>query len=791
MTDLEKIIIIFIGILAFYVLWTLVMWAALRYAHKSEARWRQEARELAELAVTWQQHLAGANRYFNSATQIDSPPYADPVARARKTVKTGYEQAGQAVAMADHCSRREIRQRQPSDVFLILPPLSELSKWIHHAADIRRVASLLGQVRKARLTLAAIDSEIAVLGRQQKRVFEELRSRAAELESQRQKAAGSANPLITEGVSLAGAATSLDMVMETLLASDDPPRQNVVDAYRWYVEIKQILDEVDNKLRQRPSTAQDANYALQIALRQYARFEQALAGESRAQGPFPALASRALEARKQLGEVSALLQARKYPQALEQAQQLPISIQALHNTLDQVKLWRSKAADLYNQAYGLLASYETEHVALSRAFEMDISEPLMQAARSLVRNLDDLRVSEDLAMLSEANQLKRDFDLKIIQITQAQRELARTAQTYDANHALVNPLTIDAAARRADDLADQLAASHAAYQQQLAPDVLATLRSHLQSEWRLIAVQVNHPRESQLETLQKLLERPVQLLTQLNQACDQAEQILALKAVDRQCAQTYLRQIDQLMPECAQTAQNWDAPALAAVAGFQAQRDELAHRNDQPPTARPDYSTLQIEANLTLVRMRDFISRYKSDVNSAIKEIASLRGTLDGLARGLREMGGNGTRDLLVDPQFAANIQRWINGISQLPAGALLREYQAALDSGVKLLKTTRTYMDRLNQERDAFLAEQKRVQEHAQAVKERLEQAVQTGRAVHADDDRQRPDRIAPIRQQIEKADATLVKLNAARTSLSNGRADLQLADSLLDYAELMLQNL
>ncbi len=791
MTDLLKILIIIIGILAFYGLWTLVMALALRYARKSAPRWRQEARELAELAVKWQQHLAGANRYFNSPTQVDSPPYADPVGRARRAVKAGFEQADLAVKIADRCARREVRQRPRNDVYLILPPLFELSKWIHHAGEIRRVAGLLDRVRKARQTLANIDGEIAVLGRQYKRAFEELRNRASELETQRKKAATSSNPLITECVSLAGAETSLHMVADSLLAADDPPRANVVEAHRWYVEIRQILDEVQVKLHQRPSPAQDANYALQIALRQYAHFEQALAAEARAQGPFPILAAQALDARKQLSQISALLQSQKYAPALDQAQQLPIAIQGMHNTLDQVKLWRGKAADLYGQAGTTLTGIETEHAALTQTYEMDVSEPLVQVARKLVRSLDDLRVSEDLGKLSEVNQLKRDFDLKVIQITQARRELAPHAQEYEAERALVNEATVSAAAARADELSAQLAASHPDYSQQLAPDVLSTLRSHLQSEWRLIAVQMEHPKESQLASLLRALQQPARRLAQLKQTCEQAAEIMALKEIDRQCAVSYLQQIDQLLPLCAQAAQNWDAPALAAVAGMQTRRDELAQQVNQPPSTRPDYSALQIEANLALVRLKDFASRYTSELNIALKEIAALRGTLDGLARSLREMSSNSAPDLQVDPQVANNVQRWVTSVGALPPNTPLRDVQGTLDTGVKLLKTTRAYVDRINQDQEAFTAEQKRVLEHARSVKERLEQAVQSGRGVHADDDRQRPDRIAPIRQQIEKADATLARMNAVRMSLANGRADLQLADSLLDYAELMLQNL
>jgi hypothetical protein len=789
MTEFGKIIIIVVGILAIYGMWTLVMYLALQYAHRNVASWRTKARELAELAVTWQQHLAGANHYFNSATQIDAAPYANPVGRARKIVKYGYDLAGQAVKAADRCSRREIKQNPPSNRYFIVPPLLEIIIWSRHAIEIRRVTAQLVRVKKMRQELAAIDSEIAVLGHEQKRLFEELRMRAAELEAQRKNLAGPNNPLITEGVSLAGATTLLDMVMDGMLSADDPPRQNVVDAYRWYVELQQILNEVDKKMRRRPSPAQDANYALQVALRHYSRFEQALAVDSKQYGPFPQLSTKALALKKQLGQVSGMLQAQKYQPALEQVQQLLIEIQAQHNTREQIKLWRGKASELYAQAYGIIAGYETELASAHQTYEMDISDLLMESARLLLRSLDDLRLSEDLVQLTEINQIKRNFDLGIVEIEGARKSFTERAVAIAQLQAKINQTTVDEVCKRAV----ALSASHPTFSQPISPDVLTTLRASVLAEWRVFAVQLTRPKQGQLESLAKLMEHPLQLQTQLSEYCDDAARSLAQTEIDRQAAQTTLRQIDDLMPECANAAEGWDASTLATMAGFRVHRDEQARELARPEGDRLDYTALKGEAAGALEQMRSFVTSYADQRADLLKQMGALRQLFEGVKGELKELITTGLLDLQVDGRFHYDIQAWIIAFQDQASDVLLREVQLRLDSGNRLMAETRNYIMRLKQDRDVFLAEQKRVEDHAAVVSKQVDDAIQIGRGTYSDDTKDQPDRIAPIRLQVDKANATLARLSpsAQRFTLANGRADLKLVDSLLEYAGLMWQNL
>ena len=794
MTEQQKnIIMIILGILAFYGLWTLALYFALQVAHKSATAWRKQARDLAEMAVTRQQQLAGANRYFNSATQIDAAPYANLVIRARKIVKAGYELAGVSMKTADRYCRSEIKPTSPKHLFFIAPPTIELIKWLQYAAALRKVTTALAEVQKIRQDLATIDSEIAVMGRRQKRQFEEMRARAAELEAQRKGLASPANPMITEGVSLAGAMSSLDLVFEGLLADDDPPRQNVVDAYRWQVEINQILNEVDKKMHRRPSAAQDANYALQVALRQHGRLEQALSSDAKQYGPFPQLSTKALALRKQLGQVSNLLQARSFQSALDQAQQLPIEIQALHNTLEQVKVWRGKVSDQYAQAYGIIIDYESRLSVVRQGCDMDISDPIMESARQFLRQLDDLRLSEDLAALSEANQIKRDFDLKVADIERAFVSFAEQYAGFNALSATINQTTVDDICKRSADLATALASIHPAYIDPISPDVVSIQRTGLLAQWRLLAVQLARPRQSQLEALIKMMAQPILLQSQLVHYADAISKAVAQKESDCLQAQTMVRQMDELIPTCFTIADDLDTAQVATAADFQARRDELAQSLSQPDNERVDYPAIKAAASSALEQMRAFVDGYNDQKATVVRQATALRQTLSTVATELRELATNGALDLQVDSRFQSDIQAWTNTLQSQMSNALVRHWQSHCEAGRRLIADTNNYIARLKHARDSFVAEQKRVEDHAAAARALLDGAIQPGRGTHADDAKDQPDRIAPIKQQLDKATATLARLSvpAPRYSLANGRADLKLANSLLDYAELMTKNL
>ncbi len=793
MTELEKIIIIVVGILAIYGLWTLVMYFALQYAHKYVAAWRKEARELAETAVTWQQTVASMKRYYDRTELAGEPPYKNPIDRARRIVKHACDLAGKTAKTADQCSRRDIQKKPARNRYFIVPPLLEIIGWIRHAIEIKRVANNLDEVSTANQKILVINSEIAVLGRQQKRLIEEMRTRASELEARRKSQTSPRNPLITEGTSLADAITSLEMVMDVLLAADDPSRQNVVDAHRWYIELKGILDEVDKKMQQRPSPAQDANYALQVALRLYTRFEQALAADSKKHGAFPQLSTKALALKKQLNQIEKMLKARKVQPALDQAQLLPIEIQAQHNTLEQIKLWRGKASDIYAQAYGILVSYETELAAARQTYEMDVSDSLMESARKLLRKLDDLRLSEDLMELTEANQIKRDFDVKLIEVEAARNSFTARAAAFAALQAKINPVSVDGASKRAVDLAVALATIHPSYSQPISPDVISTQRAGVLAEWRLFAVQLTRPKQSQLGALAGLMEHSLQSQTLLIQYCDKVAGALAQKDADRQVAQATLSQIDDLMSACVSAAEGWDASMLATVAGFQARRDGLARELARPEGDRVNYAALKSEAGGALDQMRGFVTGYKDQRADLLKQMGALRQSFDGVKTELKELAATGTLDLQVDGRFHNDMQAWISVFMDQATDAPLREAQSRLDAGNRLMAETRNYLLRLKQDRDGFLAEQKRVEEHAASMRKQIDDAIQSGRGAHADDAKGQPDRIAPIRLQMDKANAMLARLSpsAPRFTLANGRADLKLVDSLIDYAGLMLQNL
>ena len=170
-----------------------------------------------------------------------------------------------------------------------------------------------------------------------------------------------------------------------------------------------------------------------------------------------------------------------------------------------------------------------------------------------------------------------------------------------------------------------------------------------------------------------------------------------------------------------------------------------------------------------------------------------LRQSFEDIKTGLRELATVGTLDLQVDGRYHNDIQAWIIAFQDQAANAPLREMQSRFDAGSRLLTETRTYIARMKQDRDGFLAEQKRIEDHAASVRKQLDDAIQSGRGLHADDAKDQPDRIAPIRLQVDKANATLARLSpsAPRYTMANGRADLKLVNSLLDYAELMMQNL
>ncbi|HEY3289674.1 MAG TPA: hypothetical protein VGK87_06065 [Anaerolineae bacterium] len=790
MTQLVKIIIAVIGILALYGLWTLVMSVALDYLRQNAPARRVRARDLAERAVTQHQHLAGANRYFNNATQTLDAPYASLVNQARELAKSGYEVAGRAVKSADMASRFNWPQNPRFYRFMVVPPLLEVVARFRHALVIRRVEGQLVSLQDVRRQLAAIDAEIAAQGQQLKNSFDALRKQANELETRRQSLVSPSQPLVIEGVSLAGVFSSLDMINNRLLANDNLPRQNVIEAYRWLIELREIVNEVEQKMRQRPSPELDATFALQVALRYFSRLEQALAASVKLYGPFPNLSAQLPDFQKKLDEINAVKQSRDYQIASGQAQTLTTSIQAQLETLEQLRLLRASASEMYSQAQYLTADYEAKLAATRLTYEMDVSDPLLQDAGRFVHELDDLRLSEDLVNLGKAGELKHEFDVKMGLVENVHKAFELNATAYADMISRLNRASVNEQCSRAVQQAEALAMSHVVYSQSCPPDALQAQSARLQAEWLAVADHLEKPKQSQLESLLKTLAYPLRLQAELTAANEAVAASLAQKEADHRAALASMREIDTLLPECKVLAQNWDQPSIATSASYQARRDELSRELGRPETDKLDYTTLRQHVEALQSDLHGFIKAYADRVADLQQRIATLHERFEPVVLQLQDLQSSVAPDLQVDRRFSNDIQAWQTSSSALTSDAPLRELQATCDAGNRLLVDSLSYTQRLKLDRDSFIQFHKHVDEHAVRVRDQIAKAAESWRKTQTDGMSDRPDRVAPIRLQLDKASAMLARLNepSAKYTLANGLADLKLADSQLDYADLML---